>query len=90
MDIINHYDNGAKGLRIAATICVVVGWIALVGCIIVPLIETELAFIPVVLMGAGILAISYLLACSLRASATITEASQLYIDKNVEEINEDQ
>jgi hypothetical protein len=41
-------------------------------------------------MGLGILAISYLLACCFRASATITEASQLYIDKNVEEINEDQ
>ena len=50
----------------------------------------NLAFIPVVLMGLGILAISYLLACCFRASATITEASQLYIDKNVEEINEDQ
>lgn len=26
MNIINHQDNGAKGLRIAASVCIILGW----------------------------------------------------------------
>lgn len=83
MDIINHQSNGAKGLRIAATICVILGWLSVVVGLIVGLFSEHLIFIAP--FGAGVisLGVMYLTACLLRASASLADAAQIYIDKNV-------
>ena len=89
MDFINHYDNGVRGLRIAASVCMVLGWIIL-GLSVIATFATigEIVFGVLLLGGATSWCTMYLAACAMRATATRTEAAQLYIDKNTE--NEDQ
>lgn len=85
MDVINHYDNGARGLRIATSVCIVLGWISL-GLSIIATFATIGEIIFGVLLLGGIVSwcIMYLVACAIRAMATRTEAAQLYIEKNVQ------
>lgn len=80
MDIIKHQSNGVKGLRIAATICVVLGWIAFIAGFVVGLLSEYYIFIAPFLAGCVYLGVMYLTACGIRASATIAEAAQRYID----------
>jgi hypothetical protein len=86
MDIINHQDNGVKGLRIAASVCTVIGWIVLGLSVIATFVTTrEIIFGVPLLFGGASWCIMYLTACVMRATATKTEAAQLYIDKNIED-----
>jgi hypothetical protein len=86
MDFINHYDNGTRGLRIAASVCMVLGWIILGLSVIATFAAAhEIAFGILFLGGVGIWCTMYLTACAIRAVATITEAAQGYIDKNKQE-----
>lgn len=89
MDFINHYDNGARGLRIAASVCIVLGYIALCFCIIATIVAKDVIFGVPLLFGITAWCIMYLTACSIRAAATRTEAAQLYIDNNTQEENQD-
>lgn len=83
MDFINHQSNGAKGLRVAATVCVVLGWIALlIGVILGFAYADEVIFIVPMLAGAAGLGVMYLSACFLRGFASLVEAAQLYWDNN--------
>lgn len=90
MDIINHQDNGAKGLRIAASVCMVLGWLVL-GLSIIATFATigEIVFGVPLLFGGASWCTMYLAACVMRATATRTEAAQLYIDNNTQEENQD-
>ena len=89
MDFINHYDNGTRGLRIAASVCMVLGWIVLGLSVIATFVTIdEIIFGVPLLFGGASWCTMYLAACAMRATATRTEAAQLYIDKNTE--NEDQ
>lgn len=83
MDIINHQSNGAKGLRIAATICVVLGWLYAIVGLIVGLVSEYIKFFAS--FGAGVvsLGVMYLIACVLRALASLAEVAQIYYNKNV-------
>lgn len=89
MDIINHQSNGAKGLRIAATVCVVIGWIALIIGFIGGIAAKDVIFIAP--FGAGIVALGvmYLIACAVRALASVAEAAQLFFDINASQNTED-
>lgn len=81
MDIINHQSNGAKGLRIAATVCVVLGWVALLYCVIAAFVAAEhIIFIVPILCGVAALGVMYLTACGVRALASLAEAAQMYFD----------
>lgn len=82
MDIINHQSNGAKGLRIAATVCVVLGWIALLFGFIGGIVAEDVVFIAPFGIGIVALGVMYLTACAVRALASLAEAAQLYFDKN--------
>lgn len=89
MDIINHQDNGAKGLRIAASVCIVLGWIALGVSVIVTFVAAhDIIFGVPFLLGVVTWCLMYLIACAIRATATVSDAAQLYIEKNAQ--NEDQ
>lgn len=88
MNIINHQSNGAKGLRIAATICVIVGWLFFVIAFIAgiaaaassdPYMNDMDMFGPW-LMGIGALGLMYLIACTARALASLAEAAQVYFN----------
>lgn len=83
MDVINHQSNGAKGLRIAATILVVLGWVALlIGVILGFAYADEIIFIFPMLAGAAGLGLLYLSACLVRGFASLVETAQLYRDNN--------
>lgn len=83
MDFIKHQDNGAKGLRVAASVLVVLGWIALViGVILGFAYADEVIFIVPMLCGAAGLGVGYLSACLVRGFASLVEAAQLYWDNN--------
>lgn len=89
MDIINHQDNGAKGLRIAASVCIVLGWIALVVSVIVTFVAAHDTIFGIpFLSGVVTWCFMYLIACAIRATATVSDAAQLYIEKNAQ--SEDQ
>lgn len=85
MDIIKHNDNGTKGLRIAASVCIVLGYIALCFCIIATFVVKDVIFGVPLLFGITAWGIMYFIACVLRTVATRTEAAQLYIDNNTQE-----
>lgn len=89
MDIINHQSNGAKGLRIAATVCVVLGWIALLFGFIGGIVAEDVIFIAPFGIGIVALGVMYLTACAVRALASLAEAAQLYFDKNALQQTED-
>lgn len=78
MDLIKHQDTGAKGLRIAATVCVVLGWIALLIGVIGMFVVVDIIFIVPLLAGTAGLGLMYLAACFLRGFASLVEAAQLY------------
>lgn len=82
MDFIKHQDNGAKGLRIAASVLVVLGWIALLIGIIGMFAAEDIIFIVPLLAGVAGLGVCYLLACVVRGFASLVEAAQLYWDQN--------
>lgn len=83
MNLINHESNGAKGLRIAATVCVILGWIALVIGFIGGCVSKDVIFIAP--FGCGVIGLGamYLIACSLRAFASLAEAAQVYYNTQV-------
>lgn len=86
MDFIDHYDNGTKGLRIASSVCMVLGWIVLGLSVIATFAAIgKIIFGILFLGGAAFWCIMYLTACVMRAMATRTEAAQLYINKNAED-----
>lgn len=85
MDFIDYYDNGTKGLRIAASVCIVLGYIALCLCIIATFVTKDVIFGVPLLFGITAWCIMYFIACVLRTVATRTEAAQLYINKNAED-----
>lgn len=88
MELINHQSNGAKGLRIAATIIVVLGWVALlIGVILGFAYADEVIYIVPMLCGAAGLGVAYLGACVLRGFASLVEAAQLYLDNNAPQID---
>lgn len=82
MDIIKHDSNGAKGIRIAASVCVVIGWIALFVAILVGIAGQEFPLWLCAGAGVLVLVIMYLQACFLRGFATIVEAAQQSRDIN--------
>lgn len=82
MELINHYDNGVNGLRIAATVCVVLGCIAFIIGLLEGMFDKAFIFIAPFLAGCVSLGIMYLTACFIRVVATIGEAAQAYLDKN--------
>lgn len=82
MDIINHQSNGAKGLRVAATVCVVLGWIAVLVGFIGGIVAEDVIFIAPFGLGVIALGVMYLTACVVRALASLAEAAQLYFDNN--------
>ena len=84
MDIINHQSNGAQALRVAATVCVIIGWIAFIVGFIGGCVSKDLIFFAPFLAGCAGLGVMYLVACCVRALATITEAAQIYKDKHSE------
>ena len=87
MDLIRHQDTGANGLCIAATVCIVLGWIALLIGIIGMFARTdEVIFIVPLLAGAAGLGVMFLLACFLRGFASLVEAAQLYWNNNAPEV----
>jgi len=89
MDILNHYDNGSKGLRIAASVCIALGWIALFISVIATFVAIgEVFFGAPLLIGIAAWCLMYFITCEIRAFATVSEAAQLYIEKNAQ--NEDQ
>ena len=89
MDAINHYDNGAKGLRIAASVCMVLGWLVLGLSVIATFaVGRDIVFGVPLLFGIGSWCTMFLTACVVRAVATIAEAAQEYIDKNEQENEE--
>ena len=86
MNAINHNDNGTKGLRIAASVCMVLGWIVLGLSVIATFVAIgEIVFGVLFLGGASYWCIMYLTACAIRAVATRTEAAQIYINNNTQE-----
>ena len=82
MNILNHQSNGANGLRIAASVCVSLGWLAFLYCFIGGLVAKDVLFILPWLCGIGALAVMYLSACIIRGFASLVEAAQLYKDNN--------
>lgn len=82
MDYLNHQSNGAKGLRVAASVCIVLGWLSVVVGFIIGVANEELIF--VFPFGIGVFAClaMYLLACSVRALASLAEAAQLYYNQH--------
>lgn len=83
MGIINHQDNGAKGLRIAASVCIVLGWIALGVSVIITFVAAhDIIFGVPFLLGVVAWCLMFLIACAIRAIATVSDAAQLYIEKN--------
>lgn len=89
MNIINHQSNGAKGLRIAATVCVVIGWIALFIGFIGGITAKGVIFIAPFGLGVVALGVMYLIACAVRALASLAEAAQLFFDNNAPRQTED-
>ena len=69
MDVINHYDNGARGLRIAASVCIVLGWIILCLSVIATFATIGEIILGVLLLG-GIVSwcIMYLVTCTIRGN----------------------
>lgn len=84
MDLINHQSNGINGLRIAATSCVVIGWVALVVGTIGGLVSDDVIFIAPFGIGVITLAVMYLIACIIRGFATIVESNQANLDRIAE------
>lgn len=82
MNIINHQSNGAKGLRIAATVCVIIGWIALLIGFIGGIAAEDVVFIAPFGLGVVALGVMNLIACAVRALASLAEAAQLFFDIN--------
>lgn len=83
MDIINYQSNGAKGLRTAASVCIILGWIALfVSFIFACANADKIIFIIPILAGAIALGAMYLLAFAIQALASLSEAAQLYYNIN--------
>lgn len=83
MDFINHYDNGTRGLRIAASVCIVLGWIALVVSVIITFVAAhDIIFGVSFLLGIVTWCFMYLIACAIRATATISDAAEFYIERN--------
>lgn len=86
-DVIMHQSNGSKGLRIAASVLVVLGWCELIVCCFLALYNlfnnapAEVIFGLLLSGGIGLL-IMYLIACSIRGFASLVEAAQLYWDNN--------
>lgn len=81
MNLIKHQDTGARGLRIAATVIVVLGWLSLVFCLIAAVVNINYFFGPLAI-GVGSVAFAYLMACVIRGFASIVEAAELYWLKN--------
>lgn len=82
MNIINHQSNGAKGLRIAATVCIVLGWLAFVFCFIGGCVAEDVNFFAPFGVGVAALVVMYLFACVMRALASMAEFAQLYFELN--------
>ena len=84
MSFINHQSTGAKGLRIAASVIIVLAWITLFFSFILALaaIGTEVNALLPILGGIVSLGILYLIACAVRGFASIVEAAQLYYGLN--------
>lgn len=89
MNIINHQSNGAKGLRIAASICVILGWIALLIGFIEGCVADEVLFIAPFGLGVISLGVMYLTACVLRALASLAEVAQIYYNNNAPDLTEE-
>ena len=83
MNFINHQSNGVNGLRNAATVCVILGWIFLILGFIVGALSESLIFIAPLGIGIVSLGVMYFSACVIRGFASLVEAAQLYWDKNV-------
>ena len=81
-NLINHQSNGAKGLRIAASILIVIGWIAFAYCFIRGCVSEYIDFFMSLLYGAGTLGAMYIQACVLRALASVAEVAQIYYNNN--------
>lgn len=82
MDIIKHEDNGAKALRFAVSVFVVIGWCLFILGVIGAFLADDVIFILPLASGVISLGICYLIACVVRGFATIVEAAQLYKDLN--------
>lgn len=82
MGLINHQSNGAKGLRIAATVCVCLGWVALLFCFVGGIVAEDVPFIGPFAIGVATLGVMYLSACVIRGFSCVVEAAQLYRDNN--------
>lgn len=89
MDLINHQSNGANGLRIAATVCIILGWISFVFCFITGCVANDVNFFGPFAIGLASLGVMYLTACATRALASLAEAAQLYYDNNYSQPEED-
>lgn len=89
MNIINHQSNGAKGLRIAASICVILGWIALFIGFIGGCVAYGITFIAPFGLGVISLGAMYLTACVLRALASVAEVAQIYYNNNAPDLTEE-
>lgn len=83
MALINHQSNGTTGLRIVASLCELIGWIALsLGIILGFYFADKIIFVIPMLEGIAGLVFMYFLACFIRAIASIAEAAQLYYNIN--------
>ena len=84
MSFINHQSTGAKGLRIAASVIVVLAWLSLFCCCIMALYSLGTEDSSLMPFFCGILSLGalYLLACVVRGFASIVEAAQLYYSLN--------
>lgn len=89
MDLINHQDTGATGLRIAATVLVILGWFALLISVFMGMIDRDTNFFVMVVCGLFGLGVFYLLACLVRGFASLVEAAQLYWNLNAPVSEED-
>lgn len=89
MDMFNHQSNGAKGLRIGATVLIVIGILAFIVWVIVGCTVRDFNFFIALLYGAGSLFVMYIQACALRALASLAEVAQIYYNNNALEQGED-
>jgi uncharacterized protein YqhQ len=82
--IINHQSNGAKEMRIAASIIVILGWLSLAISLILALVYAdEVIFILPIIYGIVSLGVSYLIASVIRGLASLAEVAQLYWNNTV-------
>lgn len=80
MNFINHQSTGAAGLRIAATIFIILGWLSLIVNFFVG-VSDDKEFWLFLICGIASVGVGYLTACILRALASVAEAAQVYFNQ---------